>query len=334
MPPASVEQISQAFIDNMIRMSSTELTPQSTQLVINPAALLKNLERYDPVMKQWGMSPAFRAEMKEFANTLRATDGQLDPQFLRDGPIRQKLAEWKVANAELDAFVKKDPLGAFRSGTPANKNKAIGFLLNPPKGQELRPFMMQLSPDERTEVHQFVVSKLFNDVLDKEHNLLKTVDGKAIKTWLSRYTQEQQDALLPYGLGNDLSRLGDKVAFVFPTDELAHGGSQAAVSVTSKGFFNPNALRKRLGWLWTTLAVHNQPVLTWLADLAERDPTAAKLVMGGMSRWMANAAMTDPRTGTLGFSGGGTATPKKSPITGNHYVPNPKQPGGWMRVDN
>lgn len=313
LSPEQVENVGKAFTENLLRASSTEASDQSAQLVISPAALLKNIERYQDVMHTFGISPKFTGELKEFANSLRARNERLNPEFLRQGPIRQKLAEWHAAQEILDGFVKNNPLAAFRSGNAAAHDAALNFVMTRSNWEKIKPVLGAMSPEERQTLHQYAIARLFNDVTETTPERLKTVKGDAIKGWLSKYTSEQQDALLGYGIANDLTRLGDKVNFVFRGDDLATGGSQAAVSVQSKGFFHPLALHKRMQWFFTTLVVHQPALLSWLADLSERDPTMFRLVANATNRWIATAAMTDPRSGTPGMMSGGYPKPQTQP---------------------
>lgn len=298
LKPEQQEQVAKAFVDNLLRASSSQADDQSAKLVLNPNTLLRNLEQYDDVMKQF-MSPKFRGELHEFANSLRAVDGKLDPDFLRAGPLRQKIAEWREADRQLDAFVTSNPLKAFRAGDAAAKDKALNFIATPGNRAQVVDVMKQLSPAERQEVQMYVVSRLFGDVMETTPELNKKVTGDAIKNWLGRYTTEQLDVLLPRGLANDLSRLGDKINFLFKgsaPEELQSIGMTSA-NVKNKSFLNPNALRKRIAWYTTTLAVHQPGVLSWFADIAERDPTAARLVGSMLARWMANQATSGPGQG-------------------------------------
>ncbi|MDE2098995.1 MAG: hypothetical protein KGL39_17205 [Patescibacteria group bacterium] len=296
LSPEQTEAVSKAFTDSLFRASSTEASEQSPQLLINPNVLLRNIEKYQDVMRTFGISPKFIGELKEFANTMRARNEKLDPNFLRQGPIRQKLAEWREAQRVLDEFVENTPLAAFRSGNAAAKDAALQFITNPAKKAAIKEVVAQLSPVERQDVQLYTLMRMFSDTMGTTSERLKTVSGATIKNWLKRYTEEQQDALFGYGVAKDLARLGDQVNYVFRTDELATGGSMAAVSVTSKGFFHPLALHKRMQWLLTTLIVHQPKVLTWLADLSEHDPTMFRMMAGTMNRWLITAAMAGPGT--------------------------------------
>lgn len=303
LKPEQQEQVAQAFVDNLLRASSTAVDDQSTRMVLNPNTLLKNLEQYDDVMKQF-MSPKFRTELSEFANTLRVTDGKLDPEFLRQGPLRQKLAEWQAAKGELDKFVQDNPLAAFRSGNEAAKDQALSFITNPGHKARIEPFIQSLSPGERQEVQKYVITRMFGDVMETSAERAKEVKGDAIRSWLGRYTQDQLDAMMGYGVANDLARLGEKIAFVFPSKALEAGQSQAAVSVLNKGFFHPLALHKRMRWYMTNLIVHEPAVLRWFADISDKNPTAARVAGGMLGRWLVNSAMEGP----------GTGKPKPAPV--------------------
>ena len=211
LTPDQIENVGKAFTDNLFRASSTEASIESPKLVLNPNALLRNIEKYQDVMRTFGMSPKFVGELREFANSLRARNGKLDPEFLRQGPIRQKLAEWKEAQRVLDDFVDNNPLAAFRSGNAAAKDAALSCLANPANKERIKPVVQALLPVERQDVQIYNMLRLFGDTMETTPERLKQVGGKAIKNWLGRYTEEQQNALLGYGLAKDLARLGDKV---------------------------------------------------------------------------------------------------------------------------
>ena len=298
LTPEQIENVSKAFTDNLIRSSSTEATEDAAHLVLRPNTLLRNIEKYQEVMKTFGISPKFISEFKEFANTMRARNSQLDPKFLREGPLREKIAQWKWAQGELDAFVKDHPLAAFRSGNAAAKDASLSFITAPGKQASIHEVMQAMTPVERLDVQLYTLQRLFNDTMETTSERVKSVKGSAIKDWLKRYTPQQQDDLFGYGMAKDLARLGDQVNYVFRDDALATGASQAAVGVQSKGFFNPLALHKRMMWYFTTFIAHQPRMLTWLADLSERDPTQFRLVSGALNRWLITASTQGPGPGS------------------------------------
>lgn len=306
LTPETQMNVRAADVQNLITKSSVQ-DPVTGKFVLDGTLLVKNLEARRPIMEV--AHPAqFMAQLRQFANAYRIANGRLDPAaFLSQGgagsghPANPSLLaasfkRWKLAQDEMERFVAGNPLAAFRNGTPAERDAAAAFLLSPGKQSRMEWVMASLTPQEQTEIHKYVVQKLFDEALELNSARQLVISGKKVRDFLSRYSPEQQNVILPYGMADSLKRLGDKINFVFPSlsGEIGNSHALAANAVLTKSFINPLALSKRMSWYTSAWLTNRPAVLRWFADIAEKDPAAAEPAMSALGRYLYNDAMTGP----------------------------------------
>lgn len=295
VPPEVKKAIGIADSRAMLAKAST-LNEQG-KTVVNGKALLQQLEERSQVLSMLH-DPKDLAFMKKFATEMAAMDGEIEISALHGGgDVVGALRKWSMANQIVEGFARNNPAAALRSGSPRAVDRALSVISSPGKEAATEAVMKSLTPTERRQVHVYNLKQLFASAMEETPAKTRSISGEKIHNYLAKLTEKQQDLLFPYGMASDLRNLGKDIRFLFPSKDLETGASMAAVSVTSKGFFNPFGLRKRIGWFVSGWLTDRPQVLSWFAQLHEKDPSTARQVMGAFGRWLINSEMAGPSGG-------------------------------------
>lgn len=304
LTPEMQDNVRRADLSNLIAHSSVQ-DPTTGRMVLDGSALVKNLEVRRNIMGV-AHTPSFMAQLREFANTYKTVNGKLDPAALtaRGGAgsgrasnpsmMVTTMRRWQAAQQKMEEFVAENPLAAFRNGTAEERDAAVAFLVSPGKQARMSELMASLNPNEQREIHRYVMQKLFDEALELNPARQLMISGDKVRSFLGRYSPEQQNDILPHGMADSLRRLGDKINFLFPSVAEDFGGNLAVKAVLNRNFLNPLALSKRVGWYTSAWFTNRPAVLRWFADLAEKDPKAAETAMSAIGRYLYNSAMTGP----------------------------------------
>jgi len=179
--------------------------------------------------------------------------------------------------------------------------------------------MRQLSAREQTAIQTYTLKRLLSEAMAASPGKATLIDGPALINQLSRYTAKQQERLLGPGVAADLRELGNDLQFLFPKQGIQYGTSQSEVSVTSKSFFNPLALHKRLTWYVSAYITDQPQVLHWFADIHRADPALFRALIPGFGSWIVNSATSGPghgRAQTPGTNRTGPLPPSPQPGEG------------------
>lgn len=285
-----------AIADMRNTISRSSFLDDKGELRLNGKDLLAELNKHEQVMKEL-YPPQFLSSLKRFAKELAVADGDIPAHALTTPTaVSDALRKWAIETDLLDKFVKENPLGALRSANPRTVDRALRAISRPGDTKTTEMAMASLDPKERLAVQKFNLKNLLSAAMEETSAGTRQVSGTSIEKELAKYTEKQQDLLFPYGMAGDLRELAKDLRFMFPqSGEYAE--SMTSMGVKSKGFFNPFALHKRVMWYLSGWLTDRPQVLHWFANLHARDPGAARQIMGGMSRWIANAALAGPSSG-------------------------------------
>lgn len=292
--PEVRDQIQRADMRNVLSRSS--FLDENGQLRLNGKDLLAELNKRNQSMELL-YGKQFMDRMGVYAKELAAADGDIPVSALsHPTQVSDALRRWAMDKDVLDKFVKENPLGALRSGEPRSIDRALVTISRPGDTATTETAMKALNPQERQTVQRFNLKRVISAAMEESTAGIRQVSGSSIERELSKYTERQQDLLFPYGMAADLRELARDLKFMFPTPG-GYAESVTSMGVKSRGFFNPFGLRKRIAWFLSGWFTDRPAVLHWFANLHAKDPNAARQVMGTMSRWIANAALTGPSGG-------------------------------------
>lgn len=285
---------------------------EQNQVVVDGKKFLDTIEKNARPMERL-YPPDMLADLRRFGAEVAARNGEIEVGALRDpSAIRDMMRRWAMERDAREAFVRENPIAALNSQYGPNVDSALAEISAPKRETKTAALFALLRPEQRQLVQQWAIKTMFQSALEETPERGVKVNGAALRKWTGQYTERQLDMLLGYGVAHDVLELGNDARFLFPDRAMGAGSSQAEVSVTSRGFFNPIGLSKRLSWYLTTLAVHQPQVLRWFAEVHQKDPGKARQLMGAFGRWAVNAESSGPGQSRAPQqnSGGGNQVPR------------------------